>query len=70
MYVRVYAPNGEPFDVSRDRADTLILENGWTQTAPVAADAEAAEDKSTRRRARRKDDEVEASVEDVATDSV
>ncbi|UVD36469.1 hypothetical protein RCXUPER_51 [Rhodobacter phage RcXuper] len=37
MYVRVYAPNGEPFDVSRDRADHLILACGWTQSAPVTA---------------------------------
>ena len=34
MYVRVYAPNGEPFDVSRDRADHLILNAGWTQSVP------------------------------------
>lgn len=36
MYVRVYAPNGEPFDVTRERADRLILQDGWTQTKPVA----------------------------------
>lgn len=55
MYVRVYAPNGEPFDVSRERADHLILTCGWTQTAPVTEpEAEAAveqeKQKSTRRR--------------------
>lgn len=56
MYVRVYAPNGEPFDVSRDRADHLILTCGWTQSAPVVAqepdtDAVAeAEKPKTRRR--------------------
>jgi len=33
MYIRVYAPDGEPFDVTRERADTLILQKGWTQTA-------------------------------------
>lgn len=37
MYIRVYAPNGEPFDVSRERADMCILTLGWTQTAPVNA---------------------------------
>lgn len=31
MYVRVYAPNGEPFDVTRECADRLILQEGWTQ---------------------------------------
>lgn len=31
MYVRVYSPNGEPFDVTRDRANRLILDDGWTQ---------------------------------------
>lgn len=35
MYTRVYAPNGEPFDVTRERADTCILNLGWTQTPPV-----------------------------------
>jgi hypothetical protein len=35
MYVKVYAPNGEPFEVTRDRADRLILNEGWTQTAPT-----------------------------------
>jgi hypothetical protein len=42
MYVRVYAPNGEPFDVSRDRADHLILNAGWTQsvTQDTAPDPE------------------------------
>ncbi|AMO44093.1 hypothetical protein DSS3P8_035 [Roseobacter phage DSS3P8] len=34
MYHRVYAPNGEPFDVPRDRADRLILQEGWTQSPP------------------------------------
>lgn len=34
MYIRVYAPNGEPFDVTRERADKLILQDGWTQTQP------------------------------------
>lgn len=36
MYHRVYAPNGEPFDVTRDRADRLILQEGWTQSKPKA----------------------------------
>lgn len=35
MYVRVYSPAGEPFDVTRERADVLILESGWTQSAPT-----------------------------------
>jgi hypothetical protein len=35
MYVMVYAPNGEPFEVTRDRADRLILQEGWTQSQPV-----------------------------------
>jgi len=40
MYCKVYAPNGEPFEVSRDRADKLVLEEGWTQTKPTFADVE------------------------------
>jgi hypothetical protein len=37
MYVKVYAPNGEMFEVIRERADRLILQEGWTQSphAPV-----------------------------------
>jgi hypothetical protein len=35
-YVTVYSPKGEKFEVaSRDRADKLILEEGWTQNPPV-----------------------------------
>lgn len=61
MYVRVYAPNGEPFDVSRDRADRLILEEGWTQTPPVidtpteAAEASSEGEEAPRKRARKTD---------------
>lgn len=37
MATRVYSPAGEPFDIPRrDLADKLILEDGWTQTAPVS----------------------------------
>jgi hypothetical protein len=36
MATRVYSPAGEPFDIPRrDLADKLILQEGWTQTAPV-----------------------------------
>lgn len=35
-YVTVYAPDGKKVEVaSRDRADKLILQDGWTQTPPV-----------------------------------
>ena len=35
-YVTVYSPDGKKFEVaSRDRADKLLLEEGWTQTPPV-----------------------------------
>lgn len=37
MYFRVYAPNGEPFDVPRDLADKLILQDGWTQSPASTA---------------------------------
>jgi len=37
VYFRVYSPDGEPFDVTRDRADKLLLEEGWTQT-PASVD--------------------------------
>lgn len=37
-YITVYTPEGKKFEVaSRDRADKLILENGWTQTPPAPA---------------------------------
>lgn len=35
MYIKVYAPDGEMFEVTRDRADRLILSEGWTQTKVV-----------------------------------
>lgn len=35
-YVTVYSPEGKKFEVaSRDRADKLILEEGWTQNPPM-----------------------------------
>ncbi len=34
MYCKIYAPNGEAFEVGRDRADRLVLQEGWTQTKP------------------------------------
>lgn len=41
MATRVYSPAGEPFDIPRrDLADKLILEDGWTQTAPVPTPVE------------------------------
>lgn len=37
LYIRVYAPDGEPFDVIRDVADNVLLNLGWTQmpTSPT-----------------------------------
>lgn len=44
MYVHVYSPDGELFEVPRYIADKLILEENWTQTpvtvAPVKEDDE------------------------------
>jgi hypothetical protein len=42
MYHRVYAPDGEPFDVTRERADSLILQEGWTQNPPQTEQTEEA----------------------------
>ncbi|QJA42950.1 hypothetical protein [Phaeobacter phage MD18] len=58
MYVRVYAPDGEPFDVPRERADRLILLQGWTQSAPIDVepsreDVTSSEKKTRNNRARR-----------------
>lgn len=50
MYVRVYAPDGEPFDVSRERADHLILNCGWTQTPTVSEEVAVIEKPKHRRR--------------------
>lgn len=33
---RIYDPNGEPFDVPSDRVSDLVLQHGWSQTAPDA----------------------------------
>jgi hypothetical protein len=40
MYVRVFSPAGEMFEVIRERADHLLLIEGWTQTAPRDAEPE------------------------------
>lgn len=51
-YVTVYTPDGEKFEVaSRDRADKLILEKGWTQLPPV-------EEKPKRATRKKKKEEV------------
>lgn len=56
-YVTVYSPKGEKFEVaSRDRADKLILEDGWTQTPPVE---EKAQPKKTTRRKKKEEAPVE-----------
>lgn len=47
-YKRVYAPDGEPFDVAENRANELILQKGWTQQPPIVE--EVKEEKPTRRR--------------------
>lgn len=56
MATRVYSPAGEPFDIPRrDLADKLILEDGWTQTAPVSAPVQEEEPTpKPKRRSRRK----------------
>lgn len=38
-YKRIYAPNGEPFDISESRANDLILQKGWTQQPPVSTNS-------------------------------
>lgn len=35
VYKTVYSPEGECFEVIRDRANHLILQHGWTQSAPI-----------------------------------
>lgn len=67
MATRVYSPTGEPFDIPRrDLADKLILEDGWTQSAPVPKPVEEAEAPSKpKRRSRRK-----APVEELESDEI
>lgn len=56
-YVTVYAPDGQKFEVaSRDRADKLILQEGWTQTPPVA------EEKPKRASRKKKEEPVEEEI--------
>lgn len=55
MPTRVYSPDGEPFDIPRhDHAVNLILEEGWTQTAPVSVPVEEEAPKPKKRASRRK----------------
>ena len=68
MYVRVYSPEGELFEVPRDRADRLILQDGWTQSpvtkSPTSADADEPEPVSeSKRRQPRKVAAAKASKE-------
>lgn len=34
LYRLVYAPDGTPFEVSPERAADLVLNEGWSNTAP------------------------------------
>ena len=61
MYVRVYSPEGEPFEVTRDRADRLILQNGWTQTRPTPVSED--EEPEAPRKRRRKADEANVDLD-------
>ncbi len=76
MAHRVYSPAGEPFDIPRrDTADKLILEDNWTQTAPVAMPAKKEEKTpKPKRRSRRKsfeeELEAEAALEEDTADAV
>lgn len=70
MAHRVYSPAGEPFDIPRrDLADKLILEDNWTQTAPVITPVKKEEKApKPKRRSRRKSFEEELEVD--AADAV
>jgi hypothetical protein len=57
MYVRVYSREGEMFEVTRERADHLLLIEGWTQTAPRDAEPEDPKpDEAARKRGSRSED--------------
>jgi len=73
MAIRVYSPAGEPFDIPRrDLADKLILEQGWTQTAPVSAPVQEEEETAPtpKRRSRRKSKPVEEIEPDTVEEEV
>lgn len=71
MPTRVYSPTGEPFDIPRrDLADKLILEEGWTQTAPVSVVVEEAPKPKKRSYRRKAKIEEEAPVLEEADDPV
>jgi len=72
MAIRVYSPAGEPFDIPRrDLADKLILEQGWTQTAPVSAPVQEEEPApKPKRRSRRKSKPVEEIEPDTVEEEV
>jgi len=69
MPTRVYSPAGEPFDIPRrDLADKLILNEGWTQTAPVVETPVEEVLKAPKRSSRRKA-KKEAVEEEVSADA-
>lgn len=38
MYYKVYAPDGEMFEVPHNKFTKLVLMDNWTQTPPIAAE--------------------------------
>lgn len=68
-YVTVYSPDGQKFEVaSRDRADKLLLEDGWTQTAPVEEKPKAKP--ATRKKKKVEKTEIVEDIDEASEDSV
>ena len=68
-YKLVHSPDGEPRYVPTARANELILQHGWTQQPPVAAEPEPAPEPAPKKSSRsRKKKEEETPAVDEATD--
>lgn len=58
-YVTIHSPTGEPFEVWEERASDLILNYGWSRTAPEVITVSGVDDAPS--------DEVRDAAEENAT---
>lgn len=58
-YVTIHSPTGEPFEVGEERASDLILNYGWSRTAPEVITVSGVDDAPS--------DEVRDAAEENAT---
>lgn len=63
MYVKIFSPDGEPFEVTEDRAAELRLNHDWTSQPVVDAPKDEIRAVTTRRRRKRGETQAEIGEE-------